>query len=372
MPIQTIDSSAYQRSLALRDLTDAALGPHGMQLLVTAAVAALQDRWHCPAIVYRSPPVATIADNYDALGYPPTGAAREARYTRYVTAERLLRTQTSAMLPGALRMIAPACYDDVLLVCPGLTYRRDTIDRLHVGEPHQLDLWRIARHPLGRAELEEMIEVAAGAMLPNTPLTLTAASHAYTIDGLEVHAVVGDQRVEILECGLASPRVLDGAGLCSDEHSGLAMGIGLDRVLMLRKGIDDIRVLRSTDPRVAAQMLDLNPYRPVSVQPPIRRDLSIAVAADTTPEELGDRARQALGSRCAGVEAIDVVGETPYADLPAAARERLGIGPAQKNVLLRVVIRDLERTVTAAEANALRDEVYAVLHEGSVHSWAQT
>jgi phenylalanyl-tRNA synthetase alpha chain len=370
MRIQTVDPLAYQRSLALRDLTDAALGAHAMQLLVTAAVAALQDYWHCPAVVYRAPPVATIDDNYDALGYPPTGAAREARYTRYVTAERLLRTQTSAMVPGALRMIAPARYDDVLLVCPGLTYRRDTIDRLHVGEPHQLDLWRIARTPLGRAELGKMIEVAAGAMLPNTPLTLTSASHPYTVNGLEVHALVSGQRVEILECGLAAPPVLDGAGLRSDEHNGLAMGIGLDRMLMLRKGIDDIRALRSTDPRVAVQMLDLEPYRAVSAQPPIRRDLSIAVGADTTPEELGDRTRQALGSRCAGVEAIDVVSETPYTDLPAAARERLGIGPEQKNVLLRLVMRHLERTLTAAEANALRDEIYAVLHEGSVHSWA--
>jgi phenylalanyl-tRNA synthetase alpha chain len=163
--------------------------------------------------------------------------------------------------------------------------------------------------------------------------------------------------------------VLDVAGLHSDEHSGLAMGIGLDRMLMLRKGIGDIRALRSADPRVADQMLDLEPYHPASAQPPIRRDLSIAVAADTTPEELGDRTRQALGSRCAAVEAIEVVSETRCAGLAAPARERRGIGPAQKNVLLRIVIRDLERTLTAAEANALRDEIYGVLHEGSVHWW---
>jgi phenylalanyl-tRNA synthetase alpha chain len=370
MSIRTVDSLTYQRSLALRDLTDAALGPHAIQLLVSAAVEALRERWQCPVLVYRAPPVATIADNYDALGYPPEAAARDARYTRYVTADRLLRTQTSAMIPAALRMIAPARYDDVLLVCPGLTYRRDTIDRLHVGEPHQVDLWRIARRPLGRAELEEMIEVAAGAMLPNAHLNLTPTSHPYTVDGLEVHAVVADEPVEILECGLASPRVLDVAGLHSDEHNGLAMGIGLDRMLMLRKGIGDIRALRSADPRVAGQMHDLEPYRPVSAQPPIRRDLSIAVAADTTREELGDRARQALGSRCAAIEAIEVVSETRYADLPAAARERLGIGRAQKNVLLRIVIRDLEHTLTAVEANALRDAIYEVLHEGSVHWWA--
>ena len=62
--------------------------------------------------------------------------------------------------------------------------------------------------------------------------------------------------------------------------------------------------------------------------------------------------------------------ETAYADLPQAARERLGIAPGQKNVLLRIVLRDLERTLTSAEANLLRDDVYAALHEGSVLSWA--
>ena len=370
MSVRLLDSESYGRALALRDLTDAALGPHAMQLLVRDAVAALAERWRCAVVVHRAPPVVTIAENYDALGYPPGGAARDARYTRYVGADRLLRTQTSAMIPAALRMLAPARYDDVLLVCPGLTYRRDAIDRLHVGEPHQLDLWRIARRPLGRAALEEMIDVAAHAMLPGAKLTLTPASHPYTVDGLEVHADADGRPVEILECGLAAPRILDDAGLPSAEHHGLAMGIGLDRMLMLRKGVADIRELRSADSRVAAQMLDLDAYRPVSSQPAMRRDLSIAVPAQTTSEELGDRARQALGARCASVEAIEVVSETPYAELPVVARERLGIEPGQKNVLLRVVIRDLERTLTAAEANALRDAVYAALHAGSVHAWA--
>ena len=372
MSTRLIDSASYAQALALRDLTDAALGPHAMQILVQAAVAACRERWRCAIVVHRAPPVVPVAANYDALGYPADGAARDARYTRYVTRRRLLRTQTSAMIPGALRMIAKADYDDVLLVCPGLTYRRDAIDRLHIGEPHQLDLWRIARRPLGRADLEEMIDLAARAMLPAARLTLAPARHPYTEDGLEVHADVGGQLVEILECGLATPRLLDEAGLPSAGHSGLAMGIGLDRMLMLRKGIDDIRALRSEDPRIAAQMLDLKPYRRPSSQPAIRRDLSLAVPAALTPEELGDRARETLGERAAGLEAIEVLAETPYAALPPAARERLGLGPSQKNVLLRLVIRDLERTLTAEEANLLRDDVYAALHEGGVHAWASS
>ena len=148
------------------------------------------------------------------------------------------------------------------------------------------------------------------------------------------------------------------------------MGVGLDRILMLRKGIDDIRALRATDPRIAAQMLDLEPYRRVSSQPAVRRDLSIAVDADVTAEELGDRVRQLLGTRASSIESIEVLSETAYEGLPIAARDRLGLSAEHKNVLLRIVIRDLERTLTAGEANLLRDEVYAALHEGSAKSWA--
>jgi phenylalanyl-tRNA synthetase alpha chain len=376
MATSLLDPADYARLLALRDLTDATLGPHAMQLLVQQAIDALRAAWHCPVVVYRAPPVVSVSENYDDLGYPADGAAREARYTRYVTSELLLRTQTSAMVPRALRMIAAAHYRDVLLVCPGLTYRRDSIDRLHVGEPHQLEVWRIARRHLTRSDMEAMIELVANAMLPGVTLRLDAVSHPYTVDGLEVHGNVGgpdgDGRwVEILECGLAHPQLLQRyADLPHSAGSGLAMGIGLDRMLMLRKGIDDIRVLRSSDPRIVAQMQDLQPYRPVSSQPAIHRDLSIAVDATATAEELGDGVRTAVGERSRSIESVQVLAQTSYLDLSVAARRRLGIAPDQKNVLLRLVIRDLERTLTSAEANVLRDEIYAALHRGSVKTWA--
>lgn len=370
MTAQLLDPQAYGRLLALRDLTDAALGAHAMQLLVQQALDALRTAWKCPVVVYRAPPLVPSADNYDDLGYPPDGASRDARYTRYLTPELLLRTQTSAMIPRALRMIAPAHYDDVVLACPGLTYRRDAIDRLHVGEPHQLDLWRVTQRPLTRDDLVAMIELVAGAMLPGVPLRFDPAVHPYTLDGLEVYGKVQGRWVEILECGRAHPEVLAAAGIADSRGAGLAMGIGLDRMLMLRKGIEDIRALRSTDPRIQAQMLDLEPYRAVSSQPPIYRDLSVAVAGEVSAEELGDRVRSSLAAASGSIESIEVLSETSYLELSIAARRRLGISPPQKNVLLRLVIRDLDRTLTSAEANQLRDAVYAVLHEGSVRTWA--
>ncbi|MDQ4028044.1 MAG: hypothetical protein M3214_08360, partial [Actinomycetota bacterium] len=148
------------------------------------------------------------------------------------------------------------------------------------------------------------------------------------------------------------------------------MGLGLDRLLMLRKDIDDIRTLRSMEPRIAGQMLDLARYRPVSMMPPVRRDLSIAVGGEVDEEQLGDRIREALGERAAVVESVEVLASTPGQELPHSAHERIGLRPGQTNVLVRIVLRDLERTLTAERANKLRDEIYAAIHEGEVHQWA--
>jgi phenylalanyl-tRNA synthetase alpha chain len=354
---------SYRRALALPDLTDAAHGPHALQELVASAATALRDAWRCAVIVHRGHPVVPVADNYDGLGYDVDAAARASRYTRYVTPTTVLRTHTTALVPGLLRSLAPAGHRDALLVCPGLVYRRDSIDRLHVGEPHQLDLWRLRAGPLAAADLAQMVELVVAALLPGCERRVRPAVHPYTREGLEVEVRQGDAWIEVAECGLAAPHVLARTGL-RPGVAGLAMGIGLDRVLMLRKGIDDIRLLRSPDERVAAQMRDLSPYRPVSSQPPVYRDLSLAIRADATAEDMGDRVRAALGDRAESVEAVEVLAETDADELPVAAAQRLGIRPGQKNALVRVTLRHPTRTLRKAEANELREEIYAALHEG--------
>jgi phenylalanyl-tRNA synthetase alpha chain len=358
------------RDLALRDLTDPTAGPHAAQLLVDIATDALADAWSCDVRRAPGPRVVPIADNYDNLNFTPDAASRDARYTRYVDDVHMLRSHSSAMIPPALRALATDPVDDVLLVCPGVVYRRDAIDRLHTGTPHQLDLWRIARNPLHNADMDAMTRVLIDVLVPGMEYRVEARVHPYTLDGRQVDVRHGDEWIEVWECGLAHPEVLARAGLAG--WHGLALGLGLDRFLMLRKDIADIRLLRSTDPRVASQMLDLAPYRPVSSLPAIARDLSVAVAADDDVEELGDRVRDALGDDAAAVEEVTVRSETPYDGLPTSAVERMGMRAGQKNVLVRVVLRHLERSLTDDEANELRDRVYAAIHRGSKHQWAGT
>jgi phenylalanyl-tRNA synthetase alpha chain len=367
-PTTTLGPSQLAADLAVRDLTDPDQGGHAIQLLIDAAAAGVAAAWGSEVRRHQGPRVVPVGDNYDRLRIPSDAVSRDVRYTRYVDERRLLRSHSTAMIPAGLRALAAEPVDDVLLVCPGVVYRRDAIDRLHTATPHQLDLWRIARRPLGPPDLQEMVRLLVEALTPGRPYREEPPIHPYTLDARQVDVLWDGEWIEVWECGLAHPAVLEAAGLAS--WSGLALGMGLDRLLMLRKGIPDVRLLRSTDPRITGQMTDLAPYRPVSAMPPVRRDLSVAVEADDTVEDLGDRVRDALGSDADAVEEVTVLSETPPDRLPPRAIARLGIGPDQKNLLVRVVLRHLERTLTDEEANQLRDRIYAALHRGSAHQWA--
>jgi phenylalanyl-tRNA synthetase alpha chain len=399
-------SDALARDLSIRDLTDPAHGPHALQLLLGEIISSLQRRWPETEVrVVRGDPVVTLADNYWHLGYAPDAVTVDSRYTRYVDEGHVLRSHSSALVPPALRALpetAPAesAGTDVLLVCSGICYRRDAVDRLHTGTPHQVDLWRITnRRSLDEADLEDMIAGIVTGALPGASWRTVATGHPYTIGGRQIDAAMpaqsgpaaraaygldGDGWVEIGECGLVAPAVLSACGLPADMSrtgercgggagyidrpspgwTGLAMGLGLDRLLMLRKGIPDIRLLRSADPRIATQLLDLRPYQVVSTLPPVRRDVSVAVDAhvEVSAETLGDQVREALGADADAVESVSLLAVADYADVPEVARERLEMRPGQRNLLVRIVLRPWDRTLTDAQANELRDRIYAALH----------
>jgi phenylalanyl-tRNA synthetase alpha chain len=371
-----VPADAVRRLLGHRDLTDPAAGPHAVQQVVDLVEQALGDHTGVPVHRHRMNPVVPVADNYDRLGYPSDAAARDARYTRYLSDHVMLRAHTSAAMPWLHERIAAGDLHaedrELILSVPGICYRRDVVDRQHVGEPHQLDIWQLRRggEPLSVDDLEAYLRSAVTAVLPDAAVRTIPAVHPYTRHGREIEVASGATWVEVGECGLTDPDLLVRSGL-SPDVTGLAMGLGLDRLVMLAKGIDDIRLLRATDPRIASQLLDLSPLRPVSSMPPVRRDLSVTVPPELDDDELvGDRVRDALGDAAGSVESIEIVSRTAVASLPAPARQRLGARDGQINLLLRIVLRDLERTLTSEEANRLRDEVYAALHHGTVHQWA--
>lgn len=269
------------------------------------------------------------------------------------------------MIPDILEEIAASQDEDTLVLCPGICYRRDVVDMKHVGEPHQLEIWRIKKGAprLTRDNLIELIELVIECTAPGTEYRILDAIHPYTVNGLEIEVMTPSGWLEVLECGEAHPQLLKNAGLDPEEYSGLALGLGLDRLVMVIKGIDDIRLLRADDPRIATQMLDLEPYRAVSSMPPVRQDMSVSVAEGTMEEDVCEQIIDEMGTDADVLEEITILSETPYDVLPPQAVERLGIKPGQKNLLVRVILRSHERSLTHEEANAIRDRIYRAIDQ---------
>lgn len=206
-----------------------------------------------------------------------------------------------------------------------------------------------------------------GAALPEHPIRLEESPHPYTEGGLQLEALSERNRlVEVGECGRIDPALLERNGWDPKKVTGVALGLGLDRLLMLRKHMPDIRLIASEDPRIAEQMEDLQRWRPVSYQPAIERDISIAAHEDLDNEVLGDRIREAMPDQVGWLEAVKVLSETRREDLPEAAIARLGLKPGQKNILLRLIIRHPTRSISREEANRLRNRVYEAVHQGDV------
>ncbi|MHA7303825.1 PheS-related mystery ligase SrmL [Arthrobacter sp. TMN-49] len=360
-----LSPSALQSALSIPDLSEPSTG-HAMSAMLASVTDALAALWGVPVVEHRPSPLVSVRDNYDRLGFSPTDITRDARYSRQVSPTVMLRSHTSAGMPAVLDSLRPELgHYDTLAVLPGLVYRRDAVDRTHVGTPHQVDLWRLrSRGLLTVPDLTAMLGTVVEAVLPGARWRAVPSPHPYTTAGVQLDVHVRGEWLELAEAGLVAANVLRASGLDPRRWCGLALGMGLDRALMLRKGIDDIRLLRSADPRVCAQMTGLSPYVAVSLMPPVRRDLSLVCADDVDAEVLGDAARSALGTEADVLAGLEVLALTPASGLPESAVVRLGMVPGQANVLVRLTLQSLERTLTSAEANMLRNCVYTALHEG--------
>ena len=354
-------------ALSLRDLTNPKHGMHAMQQLISEAETAVAALWSCYLQRINANPIVPVYENYDALGYPVDGASRDVRYSRYVSDSLMLRTQTSSSVPTWLSSWRSLRPESLGIISHGLVYRRDCIDRWHCAEPHQLDIWIVMPKTQAEEDIEilnESIAALLKTLLPNHVVQQSKSPHPYTINGVQLDAIEGQNLIEVGECGNIDPDLLTRNGWSSDDYTGVAIGLGLDRVLMLRKGIPDIRLLRDPDPRIQQQMLDLSPWRPVSRQPKAERDISIVVNRDTDMDIIGDQVRLTLGEQAHWLEELQLLSRTEYQQLPKSAIERLGMTSTQVNLLLRINLRHPTRSVPTSLANELRNKIYLSLNQG--------
>ena len=355
-------------ALELNDLTELKHPAHAIGLLLDEVLEGLKARGWPDAQVLRGPRIVSAQENYGLLGYDPAEVTLGSEHTRWVDEHSLLRTQTTSQIPKALQQAAQnrKAGELILLAAPGITFRRDSRDRWHCAEPHQMDIWVLGDPQLStREHLLRLVADILECSVPGMSWIYQSSPHHYTEGGIEVNLLLDKQPIEVLECGCIARSLLQRLGVDPAKHGGLALGMGLDRLTMLRKGIPDIRLLRDPNERVQAQLHDLLPWKAVSRLPSISRDISLAVTPGLSEEVLTEKMLLAAGDNAAWIEEMHIKGRWAMADLPVQAIERLGLLPGQENVLLRVVLRDCSRSITTLEANALYERIQSVLHEGA-------
>ena len=318
--------------------------------------------------IIRGDAIVAAKDNFDSLLFSLGNPGRSSTYTRYTDGDHVLRTHTSALIPSTFEKLQ-ITIDRSTFVLPGLVYRRDVIDPKHLDVFHQIDVWTLQdNEEYGRVTRQNLLELARTvfeAACPGAEMIVYEAKHPYTIDGIEVYAKVGDKEIEVLEAGLAHPEVLRNSGIDPDRYSGLALGMGVERLIMARKNLPDIRLIRSTDPRVIKQMTNMDRFKNVSNQPPITRDMSYTVDKNDTEEDICEAIRNVFGEKADLLEEVKILERTPYEKLQPIAKERLGAKEGQDNVLVRIILRHPDKTLTKKESAELYSMAYPKLHQGS-------
>jgi phenylalanyl-tRNA synthetase alpha chain len=370
MYIEPLNKEALKKYLAVSDLTQSQK-PHAIKMVYEEIEKYMRSSHQQSDVrVYREDPVVKVEDNYDNLLISKDNISRSSTYTHYVDESHILRTHTSAHLPGILRELAKRDdWDDVVILLPGLAYRRDVSDKKHVSEVHMLEMWRVvknsARKRIVKDDLVNVVKGVAKTAAPGWKLRIENSPHPYTNEGIEVNAVQDEHDIEILECGLIKEKILENAGIDPCKYSGWALGMGLDRLVMTLKGISDVRYLRSKNPKIAEQMENLEPYHEISNQPAIVRDISYSVPSGYVEEDISSDIREALGDKVDTLESVEILSETGYKELPENVRKRLGISPEQKNVLVRITLRHLEKSLTHEEANKIYQQIYSKINQGT-------
>lgn len=149
-----------------------------------------------------------------------------------------------------------------------------------------------------------------------------------------------------------------------NTHHGYLLSLDLDRILMLRKGIPDMRLLHAPDPLIQQQMQHLQPWRMNRRQPKVERDLSLILSQGEHAESINQAIRQRLGDQVEWLEEVKILSKTPYQALPQSAQQHLGMAPEHCNVLLRLVLRHPYQRLSLKHAHQLCDQIYQHLNQG--------
>lgn len=347
-----INVSRINDLLRQKDLTDSKNGVSPVNILLSGIEQNLAQTG-LPVTVVRGNPIVSVEDNFDNLLFPQDSVMRSGLHTLSVDSSRVLRTQMSA---SAVEYFKSKFEGKTgIYLFPGIVYRRE-------GSHHQLDVWQVTRRDnVISLSIHQLMNSVLQPCIGNGDQIKVSGKDLYYIEnGIKAKVPINNSLGTVFDGGQIVDEVLRKIGIDPNEYQVLAAGVSLERLALNAKKISDPRLLRSTDPRVASQMGDLKPYHLVSFMPAIIRDMSVPVSLEITPENVDSLVRTHTQEGL--VESVEIVSDTPYQAVPEAARQRLGIRPEEKNLLVRVTFRSFERTLKKEEANSVRETLFEVLN----------
>lgn len=217
--------------------------------------------------VAEGPEMETDYYNFEALNLPKNHPARDMQDSFYVTEEILMRTHTSPVQVRTMERMKGRV--PVKIICPGRVYRRDDDDATHshmFGQIEGLVIAENIRMSDLKGTLLQFVQQMYG---PDTQIRLRPSFFPFTEPSVEVDVTCASCGgsgcrmckhtgwLEILGAGMVHPRVLEMSGYDPEKVSGFAFGMGVDRIALLKYGIDDIRHLYTNDIRFLKQFVHM-------------------------------------------------------------------------------------------------------------------
>jgi phenylalanyl-tRNA synthetase alpha chain len=205
--------------------------------------------------VAEGPEIETEFYNFDALGVAKDHSSRDMQDTFWLKetspdGQKLLpRTHTSSVQVRFAQKNKPP----FKIIAPGKVFRNETTDATHEAEFYQIEGMMVAKK-VTMVDLKETLKTFALEFFgPDSDIRFRPSYFPFVEPGIEVDVKFKGKWLEVLGAGLTHPEVLKASGLDPEEWQGFAFGMGLDRLVMLKYGIPDIRHLYSADLRVINQ-----------------------------------------------------------------------------------------------------------------------
>ena len=233
LPVKTNTGSLHPRTIILKELED----------VFVSMGFVVEDGFE----------VETEYNNFDAVNVPANHPARDMQDTFWLDNGQVLKTHTSAAQNRILKKYGPHCR----AIFPGRCFRNESLDAGHENTFFQMEGIVVDKVVSVANLIYFMKQMLKGVFKKDVNVRLRPGFFPFTEPSFELDASCtfcggkgcascgGSGWIELCPCGMIHPNVLKNAGIDPESYSGFAFGLGLDRLVMLKSGLNDIRHLNA-------------------------------------------------------------------------------------------------------------------------------